>query len=96
MVQEPGGEADDVEDEERGRRQRCRSWEFLQAEVGQQVAGEAEFGGDAVGELGAGARAQLGGQGLPGVGLDLQVVGQRGRPADEPGQDGLEDGRAWR
>src|SRR4051794_5420488 len=31
------------------------SWQFLQAQVGQQVAGEGEFGGDAVGEPGAGA-----------------------------------------
>ncbi len=105
VVEETGGEADDVEDEERVwglrgavgvrpalRRARGCSWQLLQAEVRQQVAGEGEFGGDAVGELGAGTGAQLGREGLPGVGLDLQMAGERVRAADEPGQRGLEDG----
>ena len=96
-----GGEADDVEDEQRGGAVRrvlrwLRSWQLLEAEVDQEVAGEGEFGGDAVGELASGRRAQLGGERLPGVGLDLEVAGERCRAADEAGQRGPQDVRAWR
>ena len=103
VVEETGGEADDVQDEEGGgaawrrvRRGWRRSWQFLQAEVRQQVAGEGEFGGDAVGELGAAAGPQLGRERLPGVGLDLQMAGERGAGRRRAGS-GRRSGRgAWR
>lgn len=61
------------------------SWQLLEAEVDQEVAGEGQFGGDAVGELGAGAGTQFRRECLPGVRLDLQVPGEWARTADEAG-----------
>lgn len=71
---------------------RGRSWKFLEAEVGQQVTGQGQFGGDAVREPGPGARTPVGRKGLPGVRLDLQVVGARVRTADEESDGVPEDG----
>ncbi len=100
VVEETGGEADDVQDEGEVGSAGCLlvvgSRQLLEAEVCQQVPGEGEFGGDAVGELGAGSGAQLRREGLPGVGLDLQVVGEGVWAADEAGRCGPQDGGVWR
>ncbi|WP_411147127.1 hypothetical protein [Streptomyces sp. A30] len=55
------------------------------AEGGQPVPGPGEFGGDALGEVHGRA-----GQHGPGVGLDLDVVADGGRSAEESVEDGGE------